>query len=252
MKKTVWKNVWQTGATLVFLIGLWIAVWAIVGNDSIFPPFGASVKAFFSYFVKGAFWRALGGTFLRVLLAFFASFIFGGGLAFVAYLCPAFARIFAPIVTIIRVLPVFAIVFMLLAWTNAIITPALVAFLSLFPMLYTAFLGAFSGVDTNLVEMSKIYNVPLKKRITKLYLPSVAPFVVKEIGAGLSFGVKLVVSAEVLVQTRKSVGALVLETQYLYEELAQTFALVIAVCLIGFLLECLGAMLAKRVERWLQ
>ena len=234
------------------LIVGWIAVWAIVGNDSIFPPFSASVKAFFIYFTKGAFWGALGGTFLRVLIAFLLSFILGGGLAFVSYLYPSFASFFAPVVVIIRVLPVFAIVFILLDWTNANIVPILVAFLSLFPMLYTAFSGAFSGVDKNLVEMSNAYNVPMKKRIAKLYLPSIAPFVVKEIGAGLSFGVKLVVSAEVLIQTAKSLGSLVLQTQYLYTELAQTFALVIAVCLVGFLLEWLGSVMASKVERCLQ
>jgi len=152
-------------------------------------------------------------------------------------------------VAVIRVLPVFAIVFLLLDWTNAGAVPVLVAFLSLFPMLYTAFLGAFSGVDNGLVEMSKAYCVPLKKRITRLYLPSVAPFIVKEIGAGLGFAVKLVVSAEVLVHTAKSLGALVLETQYVYTELPQLFALVIAVCLIGFFLECLGVLCAKAIER---
>jgi len=56
----------------------------------------------------------------------------------------------------------------------------------------------------------------------------------------------------VLVQTAKSVGALVLETQYVYTELSKTFALVIAVCLIGFLLESLGVLLAKAIERRLQ
>ena len=252
MKKTVWKNVWQTACALALLVCLWVVVWAIVGNDSIFPPFSDSVKAFFTFLVDGAFWRALGSTFLRVLLAFAISFIFGVGFAFVAYLYPTFARFFAPVVAVIRVLPVFAIVFLLLAWTNAGLAPVLVAFLSLFPILYNAFLSALLGVDKGLIEMSKAYQVPLKKRVTQLYLPSVAPFVVKEIGAGLGFAVKLVVSAEVLVATAKSVGALVLETRYVYDVLPQTFALVIAVCLIGFFFECLGAVLSKALERGLR
>ncbi|MBQ7923809.1 MAG: ABC transporter permease subunit [Clostridia bacterium] len=252
MKKTVWKNVWQTAVALALLVGAWLVVWAIVGNDSIFPPFSDSVKAFFTYFIDGGFWRALGSSFLRVLIAFLISFVLAGGLAFVSYLYPTFARIFAPVAAVIRVLPVFAIVFLLLTWTSASVTPVLVAFLSLFPMLYTAFFSAFSGVDKGLVEMSKAYKVPLKKRITQLYLPSVAPFVVKEVGAGLGFAVKLVVSAEVLVRTARSLGYLVLETQSGYTELPKLFALVIAVCLIGFLLECLGNVLAKAIERGLR
>ncbi len=252
MKKTVWKNVWQTTVALGFLVCLWLAVWAIVGNDNIVPPFSASVKEFFACFISATFWKALGSTFLRVLIAFFISFVLAGGLAFVAYLYPTFARIFAPIATLIRVLPVFAIVYLLLTWSNAGVVPVLVAFLSLFPMLYTAFLSAFLAVDKNLVEMSKAYNVPLKKQFTKLYLPSVAPYIVREIGAGLGFAVKLVVSAEVLVHTAKSIGALVLETQYVYAELPKLFALVIAVCAIGFILESVGALCAKALQRRLQ
>lgn len=252
MKKTVWKNVWQTAVTLAFLVCVWVVVWAIVGNEGIVPSFSASVKAFFAYFVNGGFWRALGSTFLRVFIAFVISFGLAAVLAFVSYLYPTFGRFFAPVAAVIRVLPVFAIVFLLLDWTNAWITPVLVAFLSLFPMLYTTFLSALSGVDKGLVEMSKTYNVPLKKRITQLYLPSIAPLAVKEVGAGLGFAVKLVVSAEVLVRTAKSLGSLVLQTQYVYAELPQLFALVIAVCVIGFLLECLGGILSKALERRLQ
>ena len=252
MKKTVWKNVWQAAVAIAFLVCLWLVVWAIVGNDSIVPPFSTSVKEFFAYFVNGAFWKSLGWTFLRVLIAFVVSFVLAGGLAFISYMYPTFSRIFAPIITFVRVLPVFAIVYLLLTWSNAWVVPVLVAFLSLFPMLYTAFLSAFSSVDKNLVEMSKAYNVPLKRRFIQLYLPSVAPYVVREIGAGLGFAVKLVVSAEVLVHTAKSIGSLVLETQYVHTELPKLFALVIAVCVIGFILETLGALCAKALQRRLK
>lgn len=252
MKKAVWKNIWQTAIALGFLVCLWLVVWAIVGNDSIVPPFSTSVKCFFAYLVNGAFWKALGSTFLRVLIAFAISFVLAGGLAFIAYLYPTFARIFAPIIMLVRVLPVFAILYLLLTWSNAGVVPVLVAFLSLFPMLYTAFLGAFAAVDKNLIEMSKAYNVPLKKQFAQLYLPSIAPLMVREIGAGLGFAVKLVVSAEVLVHTAKSIGALVLETQYVYADLPKLFALVIAVCVIGFVLESLGALCAKALQRRLK
>lgn len=249
MKKTVWKNVLQTAVALAVLVCVWLIVWMGVGNDEIFPPFFDAVKAFFEYFVNGGFWLALGNTFLRVLIAFTISFVFAGGLAFIAYLYPPFDRFFAPFATVVRVLPVFAIIFLLLFWTDASVVPVLVACLSLFPLFYTSFLGALNGVDQGLLEMSKVYRVPLKRRIIQLYLPSLSPFLIREIGAGLAFGIKLVVSAEVLVRTARSIGSLVLETQYVYAELPKLFALVIAVCLIGFLLECLGQVLAKAIER---
>ncbi len=252
MKKTVWKNVWQTALAIALLVCVWLVIWAIVGNEQIFPSFSDAVKAFFTYFITGAFWQGVGSTLLRTLLAFCISFLLGGGLAFVAYLYPSFGRIFAPVVTVIRVLPVFAIVFLLLVWTSAGVTPVLVACLSLFPVFYTAFSNAFAGVDKDLLEMSSAYGVPLKKQITTLYLPSMTPFIVREIGAGLGFAVKLVVSAEVLVRTARSLGNLMQETQTIYTQMPELFALVIAVCLIGFLFECLGNLFARSMERRLQ
>ncbi len=227
---------------------VWLVVWAIVGNDFIVPSFSASVKAFFAYLGTGAFWKGFAATLLRVLFAFILSFLFAGGLALIAYLYPVFERIFAPIVAILRVLPVFAIVFLLLVWTDAGTAPVLVAFLALFPMLYAAFLGALDGVDATLVEMSKAYQVPLKKQIMRLYLPSIAPKMARETGAALSFSLKLVVSAEVLVRTKASLGNLMQETQTVAAQLPELFALVIAVCIVGFALEVLGRWAAKALE----
>ncbi len=248
MKKTVWKNVWQTAIALAIPVCVWLVVWASVGNDFIVPSFSASVKAFFAYLGTGVFWKGLCSTLLRVLLAFLFSCVLAGGLAWLAYAYPLLERIFAPVVTILRVLPVFAVVFLLLVWTDAGSAPVLVAFLSLFPTLYAAFLGALHGVDEGLIEMSRAYQVPLRTRIVRLYLPSIAPRIARDTGAALSFAVKLVVSAEVLVRTKDSLGNLMQETQTVAAQLPELFALVIAVCIVGFLLEALGRGVAKALE----
>ena len=229
------------------MIIVWVVVWAAVGNDWIVPPFSDCVKEFFAQFGKSEFWQGFFSTLLRVFIAFFISFVLGGGLAIVAYLLPTFARIFAPIVAVIRTLPVFAVVYVLLVWTNAGVAPVTVAFLSLFPMLYAGIFAALSNVDGDLLEMSRVYKVPLKTQIFRLYVPSVLPYAAREGGAALGFSLKLVVSAEVLVRTARSLGGLMQDVQA--TDMPQLFAMVIVVCIVGAIFEILGEAVARTVER---
>ncbi len=103
-------------------------------------------------------------------------------------------------------------------------------------------------VDGKLVEMSKIYRVPVRKQIFGLYLPSAAPYVLREAAAALSFSLKLTVSAEVLANTYQSLGGMMQEAK-IYVEVPALFALTALVVIAGFLLEGLGAAAAYAARR---
>ena len=139
----------------------------------------------------------------------------------------------------------------MLVWVGTGTTPIIVAFLALFPVLYAGVLSALSQVDGELLEMSKVYKVPLKKQVLQLYLPSVSPYFLQQTGAGLAFGVKLVVSAEVLAMTAKSVGGWLSEAKA-YLDMPLLFALVLVGFLTGMILEGLFSLLASAVGRGLK
>lgn len=248
MKKIVLKNVLQTVGALAALILLWLAAHALVGNELLVPDFFACLKEAARLFGNGGFWQAFFSTFGRVLIAFAVSFVFAVVFAVIAYLVPTFGRILSPIVTAARSVPTLALLLIILVWTGAATAPMVVAFLSLFPMLYVGGSAALSGVDKELIEMSRVYGVPLKKRILQLYLPAAAPYVLKEAGAALAFSLKLVVSAEVLANTYKSLGGLMQEAR-IYQEMPTLFALVLLTFILGLLMECLGGWLAAVIER---
>ena len=200
--------------------------------------------------LSGGFWAALGNTLLRTLLALGISFVLALIFALISYLLPPFNSFFTPVVSALRSLPTLAVLLILLVWWGAGDAPVAVAFLSLFPMLYVSVLSALSGVDKDLIEMSRVYNVPLSKRIWELYLPAAAPYVLRETGAALSFSLKLVVSAEVLAYTFPSMGNLMQEAR-LYD-IAQLFALVGVTFVLGLLLEGLAALLAWLLKEKVQ
>ena len=248
MKKSLIKHILLALGGVAFLIAVWITAYFCVGNDVLVPSFFATVKQTGLLLINSSFWQSLACTLLRVVYAFLMSFATAVAVAVLAYLYPAFRDVFAPVLAVLRSLPVLAVLLIILVWTGGNTAPVIVAFLSLFPMLYTATLTALCGVDKELLEMSRAYRVPRKTQFCKLYLPTVLPALVREGGASLGFGVKLVVSAEVLARTKDSLGVMMQDAK-IYEQLPTLFALVVVACLLGFVLENVFVLLSRRMQR---
>ena len=248
MKKLIWKNVWQLLAALAFLLLVWAFAYFAVGFELLVPSLPDSLAAVGELLVGGAFWRALGMSLLRALFAFFLAFLFAMIFAIIAYLSPSFSNFFAPIVSAMRSLPVLAVLLILLAFLGAGQAPVAVAFLSLFPMLYTGILTALSGIDGELIAVSRVHGARLWARITRLYVPLTSPYVLREAGGALSYSLKLIVSAEVLSQTARSLGGMMQEAR-VYAEMPTLFALVTVTFLVGLLLELGVSALAIAVEK---
>lgn len=248
MKKRILTNCIQTLFALLFMLLAWGIAYLSFGNELLVPSLFDCAQEFGKLLVSGAFWRAIANTLLRTLGAFSVSLILAGIMAVISYILPSFGRFFMPIVSALRSLPTLAVLLILLVWWGVGFAPVAVAFLSLFPMLYAGISAALSQVDNELVEMSRAYKVPLKKQITQLYIPSALPYILRESGAAVSFSLKLVVSAEVIANTAKSLGGLLQEAKN-YSEIPTLFALVGVSFVIGLILELVCVGIANVVER---
>ena len=247
MKKVLLKNGIQTLAALGVLLLAWIVAYFCVGNPLLIPAPWDSVQEFGALFTSGGFWKAFGLTIGRTFLAFGISFVLAVIFAVVAYLLPTFAGIFTPIVSAFRSLPVLAVVLVLLAIIGAGAAPVAVAFLSLFPMLYTAVLTALLGIEKRYIDASRVYGASWWARIRRVYLPMSAPSILREAGGAISFALKLVVSAEVVAMTARSLGGMMQEAK-VWGELPQLFALVIFVFILGLILELATTALAEKTR----
>lgn len=247
MKKLLLKNLWQSVAAIAFLIGVWLVLYLAVGNELLVPNFLESVREMGALFAKSAFWTGLFWSLLRAFCAFGVSFIFALILAALAHRYPWLAGCLLPVVSALRSLPVLAVLLILLAFLRAGTAPIAVAFLSVFPMLYTAILTALSGVQKQYLESARVQGAGAFRRAAAIYAPLCAPAILREVGAACSFSLKLVVSAEVLANTAKSLGGMMQEAK-IYAEIPQLFALVAVSFAVGLVLEAGAELLAKRAE----
>ena len=247
MKQLLWKNLWQCLAAIVFLVAVWVIAYFAVGNHLLIPSFVESVKEVGRLLISKAFWLAFAMSLLRAWIAFLLSFALAGVFAVIAYLYPSVGGFLAPIVSAFRSLPILAVLLILLSFLGKGEAPVAVAFLSLFPMLYTGIVAALSGVDKHLIEVSRVQGTPLFRRVSAIYLPLASPYILKEASGALSFSVKLVVSAEVLAYTAQSLGGMMQDAK-IYN-LPQLFALVGMSFLAGLVLELAVSLLATIAEK---
>lgn len=251
MKKffTVKKlNIIASITALVLMWLTWIIVAATVKNEYLIPPFAQSMGQFFNLFTLPFFWKALGWTILRTVIALLISFAIAVICAVVAAYVKPFASFMRPIVAVFRSLPTMAVLLLILVWTTPRTAPIVVAFLVLFPMCYSQLSEGIAEVDSELLQMVKVYNVKKTKVLTKVYLSRLAPKLIEQTGANLSFGIKLIISAEVMASTYTAIGGMMSEA--VIYSLPRLAALTLFAVLFGIAVEVVFSLIAKYAFPW--
>lgn len=249
MKGSRIKTLIYTLAAMLIMWGGWAIAYASVKNDYILPSFSSAVSAMGGLFISSFFWKAFAFSLLRTVIAFLISFALALALAVLSKLIPAVRGILKPIVAALRVLPAVAVILLLLVWTSPAAAPVAVAAMVCFPMLYSAFLSAFDGVEGGLIEMCKAYRVSVKDRVFKAYIPLSLPYMLDECGAQLSLALKITVSAEVLAKTYISLGGMISEAK-MYVEVSTLMALTLVTVAAGALIELAFFGIKRLAVRW--
>ncbi len=248
MRKSLKNNLLYLLSGVLIAVVIYIIAYFLCGNEYILPNPVMIIKETFALFISPAFYKALGATLLRVLLGFIISFIFALIFAVLAYLYPFFKGVLSVIVGTLRSLPVLAVLLIILTAVSRTVAPIIVCFLSLFPILYTSLLTSLSSVPNELKEMCLVYKTPVKKQVFSMYIPQILPKISLDLAGGISFGLKLTVSAEILASVYISLGGIIKEAS-LYILTARLFALTLSVCLIGVIVEFIGKILSEKAGK---
>ncbi|MCD8295398.1 MAG: ABC transporter permease subunit [Clostridia bacterium] len=231
-----WFNVLMSVLAIAAMWLVWVIVYRIVGNDYIVPSFAESMKSFGLLFVSSTFWTAFGMTFLRMILSFLISFVLAALLCMLAAAVKAAEAFLKPVMIFFRTLPTLAIILVVLVWTNATIAPVIVTVLVLFPAMYAQMMASVGDVDKGLIQMADVYHISRSARISKIYLPLVAPNILSQCGANISLGLKVTVSAEVMANTLRSIGGM-MQSARMYVDMPKLAALTLVTVVVGIIIE---------------
>lgn len=236
-------------AAVVLMLLVWVVAYFAVKNQYLVPSFSDSVKSLFACFTESSFYIAFAHTFLRTLSAFLLSFALAGVCASLSALSRKFKAFLKPVTVLLRTLPTLAVILLLLVWTSAKTAPQIVTFLVLFPMIYSQLITAVEQVDGGLLQMAEVYNVSRRDRLFKIYLPQAFVSVCSEAGANMSLGLKVMISAEVMASTYKSLGGL-MSSARAYLEMPRLAALTLITVALGLVLDIALSQLKRINGRW--
>ena len=168
-----------------------------------------------------------------------------------AALAARFRRIeelLAPLVLAMKTIPVASFIILALIWMGSKNLAVLIAFLMVFPILYTNVLSGIRATDDGLREMARVFRVTPVRRVRFIDLPQVMPYFRTGCTVGLGLCWKAGVAAEVIGMPVNSIGER-LQQAKVYLDTPELFAWTVVIVCLSVGVEKLFGFLLMRLER---
>lgn len=122
------------------------------------------------------FWASIGGSLVRIVGGFLLAAVCGTLAAALAARFRRVEELLAPLVLAMKTIPVASFIILALIWIGSKNLAVLIAFLMVFPILYTNVLSGIRATDDGLREMAQVFRVTPMRRIRFIDLPQVMPY----------------------------------------------------------------------------
>ncbi len=199
----------KTGLTILSIFTLfliWIIVSLIIDNSIILPKLNQVFLAFINIFTNKDSLFAILYTILRLIIGLLLASIFGFLLGIIAGFKEKFAIIFNPVVTVFRTVPVISITVILLIIFGFKLTPYIITFLMLFPLIFQGTYGAIKSIEPELIDVYRLEDNHFFTGLFHCYIPLISKNIRTSLLQSLGLGIKVLVMAEYLSQTKNSIG----------------------------------------------
>jgi len=230
------KKRWIYVISISVLITLWFLLYIMINHDLILPSPIAVFRRFFEILFSFNAIFVIFSTLIRLLLAIFISAAIGIIFALISYFRPLFGQFMKPYVTILRTIPVISIVVILLIILGYAWTPYAITFFMVFPIIYQAVYQGLHEINHELLDVIKLEEKHMIFMIFGFYLPQIKSHIFLSFLQSFSLGLKVLVMAEYLSQTKQSIGneIYLAKVNLLYQDV---FAWTIVLIVIAVLIE---------------
>ena len=229
---------WHTAVAVVF----WLVVWqlgAMIANRGLLIPIPTPIDtlaALWRLGGTGGFWLAVGASALRICLGFVAAVLLGTVCAVLSERWGLFRAASEPLLRLVRAVPVASVTILVFLWLPRERIPGFIAFLTVFPIVWSNVAGGIRHADRGLTEMARVFGMGRWEILRKITLPEIRPYFTTAIATGLGFAWKSGVAAEIICRTHLSLGNMLWSSKsaVAYDEV---FALTLVIVVWSVLLE---------------
>ena len=229
--------VWTKKASI---LAFWLILWqigaAFIDNHILLVSPLDTLRALCTLVVSPVFWNSIWFSFERISLGFFLAFFAGLITGTLAYWKPIVDEILAPPIHFMKSIPVASFVILALIWTGSENLSVFISFIVVYPVIHVNTLAGLYSTDPKLLEMARVFRVPVWRRAMSIYRVSLYPYLASAMKTALGMGFKSGIAAEVIGVPEGSIGE-GLYMSKIYLSTAELFAWTVVIVCVSVLFE---------------
>ena len=251
-RSTTWVKPLKTIARWLGVAAFWLLVWqlisTIVAQELLVPAPFAVGRALWELMGRADFWAATGLSLLRIMVGWLLGTLAGALLAVATTRFAVAQALLSPLLRIVRAAPVASFIILALVWLNSRSLSLFISALMVFPPVYLNVLEGIGHTDRQLLEMARVFRVPVSRQLRGIYLPAVLPYFRSAVSLGLGLCWKSGAAAEVIGLPAGSIGE-ALYTAKVYFQTGDLFAWTAVIVTVSVIFERLFLRLVDAAVR---
>ena len=198
MKNSIIKSkyIYSTITVVLLLISIFILS-KIINNTFIFPTFqmvidGAKIVLIDNY-------QAIPELIIFVIISLLISFIYSFIILVIYILNKNLIGFFTPILSFFHVVPTMAIsvyLFLILDKNEKFLVPIILAIMVTTPIIVEGLITSYDNIDKGIEDVLKLEQISFFKKVFKIYIPLMLPYILMVLLQSISLGIKAVVMGE--------------------------------------------------------
>ena len=198
---------------LAFWLGVWEILAHIVSRSYFLPHVSECAAAILEVFSSEKFLLVTSLTLIRVLIGIALGTLTGAALAIISKRFRIIYSLISPFNSVIKATPIASIIILLWISMNGNLLAVFVAFLMVFPIIFQNLYDAFSSIDNDLIELSRVFEFSYKKRLKLLIFPALREFFIPAFITSIGLAFKAEIAAEIIAGVRNSVGQMIYDAK---------------------------------------
>ena len=234
------KKRWIYCMSIAFLLMIWLLLYIVIDHHLILPSPLQVFTSLFNIMTQIKYIKIILYSTIRLITSVVIAAVIGITCGMLSSFNQKFQLFIKPYVTILRTIPVISIVVILLILLGFTWTPYVITFFMIFPIVYQGTLQGMRAINPELIDVIKLEERHFIHMIFEFYIPQIKPYIYLTFLQSFGLGLKVLVMAEYLSQTKHSIGnrLYVAKINIMYDEIfAWTVILILIAIFIEWMIE---------------
>ena len=193
-------------AAVVFWLAVWQLAAAAIGQEVFLVSPLQAAETLVQLLPQPDFWQRVGFSAGHILLGFLLGAVCSVVCSVAAERWVWVDALLSPVMQLVKATPVASFIILALVWVSGKSLSILISFLMVLPVLYGAVRTGIESADPQLLEMARVFRLPLARRVKAIWLPAVLPAFRQGCSVALGICWKSGVAAEVIGLPDGSIG----------------------------------------------